>query len=127
MSDTRTDAWNTFIWPLLAVVAVSIVPYPLLGLPELHPLAERWMVWIGTAAATIAHIHYGQGVVSGRDNFVCVCLRPHSASTYFRFFAGPRDVRPLSDPVFPRKSHQSANILSDHHLDQQPHEQPSQA
>lgn len=64
MSDTRTDCCNAFIWPLMVVVLVSIIPYPLLGLGDLHPLTEQWMVYVSTALATMAHIHYGQGVVS---------------------------------------------------------------
>lgn len=65
MSDTRTDCWNAFIWPLMVVVLVSVIPYPQLGLAELQPMTEKWMVYVSTALATIAHIHYGQGVVSG--------------------------------------------------------------
>lgn len=65
MSDTRTDAWNAFIWPLLVIIAISIFPYPMFGLADLHPLTEQWMVYGSVCLATIAHIHYGQGVVSG--------------------------------------------------------------
>lgn len=64
MSDTRTQCWNLFFWPLLAVVFISISPSHWLGHTSISATGERWMVYTLTAAATIAHIHYGQGVVS---------------------------------------------------------------
>lgn len=64
MSDTRTEAWNTFFWPLLVGVTISIFPYPYLGMKDIHPEFERWVVYVITSMLTIAHIHYGQGIVS---------------------------------------------------------------
>lgn len=64
MSDTRTDGWNTFFWPLLVGVAVSILPYPSLGMKDIDPVVEIWVVYVLTAMLTIAHFHYGQGIVS---------------------------------------------------------------
>lgn len=62
MSDTRTECWNFFFWPLLLVVFVSILPSP--WFLYISATGERWLVYTLTASATIAHIHYGQGVVS---------------------------------------------------------------
>lgn len=64
MSDTRTDCWNFFIWPMLAIVLVSIFPYSQFGFAEIRPITEQWMVYVSVAVATFAHIHFGYGVVS---------------------------------------------------------------
>lgn len=64
MSDTRTDGWNTFFWPLLVGVAISILPYPSLGMKDIDPAVERWVVYVLTTMLTLAHFHYGQGIVS---------------------------------------------------------------
>lgn len=65
MSDTRCDGFNTLMWPLVAIVAVSCFPWyqPLLNL-EITADAERIMVQVLTIFVTIAHLHYGNGVVS---------------------------------------------------------------
>lgn len=68
MSDTRTEAWNTFFWPVVVAVVISIFPYRILGMGDIGPGFERWVVYILTAMLTIAHFHYGQGIVS---LFVC--------------------------------------------------------
>lgn len=64
MSDTRTEAWNSFFWPLLVAVTISIIPYPHLGMKDIDPEFERWVVYVLTSMLTIAHFHYGQGIVS---------------------------------------------------------------
>lgn len=64
MSDTRTDGWNTFFWPLLIAVGISIFPYPDFGMKDINPEYERWLVYVLTSMLTIAHFHYGQGIVS---------------------------------------------------------------
>lgn len=64
MSDTRTEGWNTFFWPLLVGVTISIFPYPHLGMKEIDSKYERWVVYALTSMLTIAHVHYGQGIVS---------------------------------------------------------------
>lgn len=66
MSDTRTEGWNTFFWPLLVAVTISIFPYPYFGMGDIGPNVERWLVYVLSSMLTIAHIHYGQGIVSFR-------------------------------------------------------------
>ncbi|XP_055917263.1 ethanolaminephosphotransferase 1 isoform X1 [Eupeodes corollae] len=63
MSDTRCDGFNILMWPLVVVVMVSCFPfYNKLGV-QLSEDVERWIVYGLTIFSTIAHIHYGQGVV----------------------------------------------------------------
>lgn len=64
MSNTRTDCWNFFIWPIMVIVTVSILPYPRFGMTDLMPITEQWLVYVSVALATVAHIHFGYGVVS---------------------------------------------------------------
>lgn len=65
MSDTRCDAFNVLMWPLAATVAVCCFPYyeKVFGM-DLSADGERWIVHGLTIFATIAHLHYGFGVVS---------------------------------------------------------------
>lgn len=64
MSDTRCDGFNILMWPLVTVVMVSCFPfYHHFGL-QLSADVERWIVHGLTIFSTIAHLHYGQGVVS---------------------------------------------------------------
>lgn len=92
MSDTRCDAFNILMWPLVATVAISCFPwYKQLWGVDIAADTERWIVQALTIFVTIAHIHYGQGVVS------CECL-PNEFKLFlsFLFFSsltGTRDVR----------------------------------
>lgn len=65
MSDMRCDGFNLLIWPLLATVAVSCFPWyeQLLG-SEISADMECWILQALTIFVTIAHLHYGKGVVS---------------------------------------------------------------
>ncbi|KAG4073529.1 hypothetical protein HA402_000753 [Bradysia odoriphaga] len=63
MSDTRTEGWNAFFWPLLVAVSISIFPYRYFAMGDISPATERWLVYVLTSMLTIAHFHYGQGVV----------------------------------------------------------------
>lgn len=67
MSDTRCDGFNILMWPLVATVAVSCFPWyeNLMG-SDINAVTERWIVQALTIFITIAHLHYGQGVVSDR-------------------------------------------------------------
>ncbi|XP_037820392.1 ethanolaminephosphotransferase 1 [Lucilia sericata] len=64
MSDTRCDGFNILMWPLVATVAVSCFPWyeEVMG-RELPVDIERWIMQALTIFVTIAHLHYGQGVV----------------------------------------------------------------
>lgn len=77
MSDTRTDAWNTLMWPLCFVAFFSCVPiFELFGLSSITVDTERWMVYLLTTITTIAHIHYGQGIVREMcDHFHIKCFK----------------------------------------------------
>lgn len=95
MSDTRTDSWNFFIWPLMVIVAISIFPYKHFGFTELSPIAERWMVYISVAAATLAHIHFGYGVVSVSPEITII----FKFKSLTLLYIGPRNVRSLQNQV----------------------------
>ncbi|TMW53736.1 hypothetical protein DOY81_001204 [Sarcophaga bullata] len=64
MSDTRCDGFNILMWPLVATVAASCFPWynEVLGF-EIAADTERWIMQGLTIFVTIAHLHYGQGVV----------------------------------------------------------------
>lgn len=64
MSDTRAEAFNFFFWPVLPCIAVSIFPYSHFGWTKVSALTEQWIVYVLTTGLTVAHIHYGYGVVS---------------------------------------------------------------
>ncbi|XP_055638262.1 ethanolaminephosphotransferase 1 isoform X2 [Toxorhynchites rutilus septentrionalis] len=81
MSDTRADVWNTFFNLLAAGTIVCVFPYPLLGLPELWVEYERSILQALTFVVTIAHLHYGQGVVREMCNhFRIKCFKIKEAS-----------------------------------------------
>lgn len=63
MTDTRADVWNTMFNLLVAAMVVCIFPYTLLGLPDLWLEYERSILFALALVVTVAHIHYGQGVV----------------------------------------------------------------
>lgn len=64
MSDTRCDGFNILMWPLVATVAVSCFPWyeQVMG-SEIEANVERWIVQGLTIFVTIAHLHYGHGLV----------------------------------------------------------------
>lgn len=64
MSDTRCEAWNLFFWPIMVSISVSIFPYSNFGYPMLPKSYESWILYVLTGAVTLAHIHYGVGLVS---------------------------------------------------------------
>ncbi|XP_037959817.1 ethanolaminephosphotransferase 1 isoform X2 [Teleopsis dalmanni] len=77
MSDTRCDSFNILMWPLMATVAVSCFPWyeQVIGM-EISADAERWTVQALTIFTTIAHLHYGQGVVREMcDYFKIRCFK----------------------------------------------------
>lgn len=65
MSDVRCDGFNLLFWPLLATVAVSCFPWyeQWLGC-EISADMECWILQALTIFVTVAHLHYGKGVVS---------------------------------------------------------------
>lgn len=65
MSDTRCDSFNILMWPLVMTVGFICFPwYKQLFGNEIAVDLECWIVQGLTLFVTIAHIHYGQGVVS---------------------------------------------------------------
>ncbi|XP_013114241.1 ethanolaminephosphotransferase 1 [Stomoxys calcitrans] len=64
MSDTRCDGFNILMWPLVATVGVSCFPWykQVMG-SEIDATVERLLVQGLTIFVTVAHLHYGQGVV----------------------------------------------------------------
>lgn len=64
MSETRCEAWNLFFWPIIVAILVSIFPYSEFGYSLLPKLYESWILYVLTGAVTLAHIHYGVGLVS---------------------------------------------------------------
>lgn len=69
MSDTRANAWNHLLWPILLTTLASVLPWHLIGIPPLSADAECVIVYTLAGISTIAHVHYGQGVVSFRSFF----------------------------------------------------------
>ncbi|EDW63815.1 ethanolaminephosphotransferase 1 [Drosophila virilis] len=69
MSDTRCDGFNILMWPLLATVGVCCFPWyeHVFGM-DLTAQGERWLVHGLTIFVTLAHWHYGYGVVSEMCN-----------------------------------------------------------
>lgn len=65
MSDTRCDGFNILMWPLAATVAISCFPWyeHLMG-SDIDANIERWIVQGLTIFVTVAHLHYGHGVVN---------------------------------------------------------------
>lgn len=64
MSDTRADAWNHLLWPILVVTTLSIAPLDRYELMIIDVNVERVLVYFLTSISTIAHFHYGYTVVS---------------------------------------------------------------
>lgn len=64
MSDTRANAWNHLLWPILVTMFASVLPWHMCGIQRLSAYTERIIVYVLAGFSTIAHIHYGQGVVS---------------------------------------------------------------
>lgn len=69
MSDTRCEAWNFFFWPILVAVLLSIFPYASLGYAYLPKQYESAILYGLTAIVTVAHIHYGVGLVMQRIRY----------------------------------------------------------
>ncbi|XP_021701606.1 ethanolaminephosphotransferase 1 isoform X3 [Aedes aegypti] len=63
MTDTRADLWNGLLNLLTAAAIVCVFPYPLLGIAPLWVEYERNVLYALVLVVTVAHLHYGQGVV----------------------------------------------------------------
>uniref|UniRef100_A0A023EUD9 Putative sn-12-diacylglycerol ethanolamine-and cholinephosphotransferase n=1 Tax=Aedes albopictus TaxID=7160 RepID=A0A023EUD9_AEDAL len=63
MTDTRADLWNGLLNLLTAAAIVCIFPYQMLGIPALWLEYERNILYALVLVVTVAHLHYGQGVV----------------------------------------------------------------
>ncbi|XP_035778434.1 ethanolaminephosphotransferase 1-like isoform X1 [Anopheles albimanus] len=82
MSDTRADLWNGLLNLLCIVVLLSIVPFTCFGLPELNIEIERYLLYTLTTCVTVAHLHYGAGVVREMCHHFrirCFKVRPKNA------------------------------------------------
>ncbi|KAH8385400.1 hypothetical protein KR200_011374 [Drosophila serrata] len=77
MSDTRCDGFNVLMWPLAATVAVCCFPYYETVFETDLPLdIELWILYGLTIFSTLAHWHYGFGVVSEMcDHFHIRCFK----------------------------------------------------
>ncbi|KQS70718.1 uncharacterized protein Dere_GG23508, isoform C [Drosophila erecta] len=77
MSDTRCDAFNVLMWPLAATVGVCCFPYyQQVFDTDLTSDIERWILYGLTIFSTLAHWHYGYGVVSEMcDHFHIRCFK----------------------------------------------------
>lgn len=64
MSGTKADAWNSLLTVLLLATCICIFPYNSLGCDFFTAEVERWIMYGTSAVCTLAHIHYGAGVVS---------------------------------------------------------------
>lgn len=64
MSDTPTERFNALLYPTTLCVLISCLPYKSINLDPISLDVERWIIYILTAGVTLAHIHYGAGVVS---------------------------------------------------------------
>lgn len=64
MSDTRCEAWNHLMWPVLIATIVSCFPYKYFQFYGFTPKIEQYIVYVLTVYSTLVHLHYGQGVVS---------------------------------------------------------------
>lgn len=64
MSDTRADAWNHLLVPILVVTALSIAPLDRYNLMIIDVNVECVLVYFLTSISLVAHIHYGYSVVS---------------------------------------------------------------
>ncbi|XP_067623913.1 ethanolaminephosphotransferase 1 isoform X2 [Eurosta solidaginis] len=77
MSDTRCDGFNLLMWPLLASVGACCFPwYKQLVGADISADMECWIVQALTIFVTVAHLHYGQGVVCEMcDHFGIRCFK----------------------------------------------------
>ncbi|XP_070068206.1 ethanolaminephosphotransferase 1 [Drosophila takahashii] len=77
MSDMRCDAFNVLMWPLAATVGVCCFPYyQEVFDTDLSADVEKWIVQGLTIFSTLAHWHYGYGVVSEMcDHFNIRCFK----------------------------------------------------
>lgn len=64
MSDNPTERFNALLYPTTLCVIVSCFPYVSLNLAPISLEVERWIMYVLTGGITLAHIHYGAGVVS---------------------------------------------------------------
>jgi hypothetical protein len=64
MSDTRADAWNFLMSPVILVALLTTTPiYTIFRLRPISAATESMILYILTALVTFAQLHYGQGVV----------------------------------------------------------------
>ncbi|XP_062546751.1 ethanolaminephosphotransferase 1 isoform X3 [Armigeres subalbatus] len=63
MTDTKADLWNGLLNLITAATIVCIFPYTSLGIPALWIEYERNILYALVLVVTVAHLHYGQGVV----------------------------------------------------------------
>ncbi|XP_017839996.2 ethanolaminephosphotransferase 1 isoform X1 [Drosophila busckii] len=91
MSDTRCDAFNILMWPLAATVGVCCFPwYQEFFDTDLTADGERWILYGLTIFVTLAHWHYGYGVVSEMcEHFNINCFKIKNTTA--------NDVRELQD------------------------------
>ncbi|XP_063698693.1 ethanolaminephosphotransferase 1 isoform X2 [Culicoides brevitarsis] len=76
MSDTVTERFNALLYPTTLCVIVSCFPYALLNLQPITLEVERWIIYVLTGFVTLAHIHYGAGVVCEMcDHFKIRCFK----------------------------------------------------
>lgn len=71
MSDTRADAWNYLLWPILVVATLSVAPLDRYNLMIIDVYVECVLVYFLTSISLVAHIHYGYSVVS-KDINICI-------------------------------------------------------
>uniref|UniRef100_A0A336MIB6 CSON001609 protein n=1 Tax=Culicoides sonorensis TaxID=179676 RepID=A0A336MIB6_CULSO len=76
MSDTPTDRFNALLYPTAICVAFGCFPYSSFNLTQLSLETERWLIYLLTALVTLAHLHYGAGVVCEMcDHFKIRCFK----------------------------------------------------
>ena len=65
MSDTPTERSNTLLWTTTFCTIICCFPwYSYIGLAVLSKETERVILYVLTAVISLAHIHYGTGIVS---------------------------------------------------------------
>ncbi|XP_058818033.1 ethanolaminephosphotransferase 1 isoform X2 [Topomyia yanbarensis] len=63
MTDTKSDLGNVLLNLMMAATIVCVIPYRIFGMSDLWVEYERSILYALTSVVTIAHLHYGQGVV----------------------------------------------------------------